>query len=239
MTIFIAVDPGASTGYAVAKVTNSHCTITNYGFIEVDTSSQYVGDWCLDLQSRIEELHNIHAFSDVAVEDYFFSSSFTSGVNVNPAYRTAIHMWTRTKAMPYSVLNISSWKTIAAGRSTPTKEQKLKWGKSHSKKLYLVEALWKRHGIRLPNHSISEKTNKPVIFRYDIADAIGQAIYHAYEKYNCKTFSCDVPVPEDVTFARTSQKHFQYDDICINQSKEVLNGTKKESRSRKSGKYSI
>jgi hypothetical protein len=144
------------------------------------------------------------------VEDYFFSSRFVSGVGVNTAYRTAIHMWARQNNLPYSILNITNWKTIAAGRSTPPKEFKLKYGKEAAKKIYLVEALYLRHGIRLPNHSISESTGKPVIFRYDIADAIGMCIYHAYEKYNCRTFSCSVPVPPDVVFSKKSKRHYTY-----------------------------
>lgn len=197
MTIFLAIDPGASCGYALAKVQGAHCEIYAYGYINIDTSSMYVGDWCLDLQSELEALHLEHMFSDIAVEDFFFSSRFVSGVDVNPAYRTAIHMWARSKGMSYSILNISSWKTVAAGRSTPTKEQKAKWGKADSKKKMICSALEKRHGIVLPNHSISEKTGKPIKFRMDVADAIGQAIYHAHEKYNCRSFSCSVPVPPD------------------------------------------
>jgi Holliday junction resolvasome RuvABC endonuclease subunit len=234
MATFIAIDPAGSTGYALGKVTGSHCEIFEYGYIDIDTSSIYLGDHCLDLQSRIQELYIKYNFSDVAVEDYFFSKTFVSGVSVNTAYRTAIHMWARQNSLPYSILNITNWKTIAAGRSTPPKEFKLKYGKEASKKIYLLEALYLRHGIRLPNHSISESTGKPILFRYDIADALGQAIYHAYEKYNCKTFSCSVPVPPDVVFPRASKRNYSYPEPGINLIKEVLNGTKKEGRSRKS-----
>lgn len=238
MTTFIALDPAQSTGFALARVDGTHCEIFDYGFIEVDDSSAYVGDWCIDLVSRIDALHATHKFTDVAVESFFFSSRFTLGTDVNPAYRTAIHIWARQKNLPYSILNISSWKTIVAGRSTPTKEQKAKYGKEAAKKIMIVQALWERHGIRLPNHSISEATGKPILFRYDIGDAIGQAIYHAYEKYRCKTFSCSVPVPPDVTFSRASKKHFSYDDLCITPSeKENTNG--KKSKSRKSGSGTV
>lgn len=210
MTTFIAIDPANSCGIAIAKVEGSHCEIFHYDFIDVDTSSLFLGDHCLDLQKRINDLYLKYNFTDVAVEDYFFSSRFVSGVSVNTAYRTAIHMWSRQNNLPYSILNISSWKTVAAGRSTPTKEQKLKWGKDDSKKKYMLEALYIRHGIRLPNHSISEATGKPILFRYDIVDAIGQAIYHAHEKYNCKTFSCSVLIPEDIQFSKVSKKHYVY-----------------------------
>mgnify|MGYP000630262547 CR=1 FL=1 len=221
MTTFIAIDPAASTGYAVAIIENSHCEITHYGYIDIDTSSVYLGDWCIYLQKKIQELYIKHDFTDVAVEDYFFSSKFVSGVGVNTAYRTAIHMWARQNSLPYSILNITNWKTIAAGRSTPPKEFKLKYGKEAAKKIYLVESLYLRHNIRLPNHSISESTGKPVLFRYDIADAVGMTIYHAYEKYNCKTFSCSVPVPPDVVFPRASKKHYVYPDAGINLIKEI------------------
>lgn len=238
MIKFIALDPAQSTGYALAKVNGSHCEIYEYGFIDVNNSSLYVGDWCLDLVSRIESIYSREQFQDVAVEAFFFSSRFTLGTDVNPAYRTAIHMWARQKGLPYSILNISLWKAIVAGRSTPTKEQKLKYGKEASKKIMIIQALWERHGIRLPNHSISELTGKPILFRYDIGDAIGQAIYHAFEKYRCTSFSCSVPVPPDVVFSRTSKKHFSYDDLCINPNeKENKNG--KENKSRKSRSSSI
>lgn len=237
MTIFIAIDPGASCGFALGRVSGNHCDVFRYGYIDVDTTSPYLGDWCIDLQRRLDIIQAEVGFTDVAVEDFFFSSRFVSGVDVNPAYRTAIHMWARAKKLPYSILNISSWKTVAAGRSTPTKEQKAKWGKADSKKLYLVEALYFRHGIRLPNHSISEKTGKPILFRYDIADAIGQAIYHAHEKYNCRSFSCSVPVPPDFAFSKTSKKHFVYPDRGIKSSQEVID--EKETKSRKSRRSTI
>jgi len=231
VTVFIAIDPGNSCGFALAKVSGSHCDIFHYGYIDIDTSSPYIGDWAIDLQKQMDKLYNQYFFSDLAIETYYFSSRFSQGSDVNTAYRTAIHIWARQNNLPYSILNISSWKTIVAGRSTPTKEQKARYGKEAAKKIMIVQALWERHGIRLPNHSISESTGKPIIFRYDIGDAIGQAIYHAFEKHQCNSFACSVPIPPDVTFSRTSKKHFSYDDLCINQTeKEKPNGKKGKSR---------
>jgi len=169
-----------------------------------------MGDWCLDLIRKLDELeYNINA-DEVAVEDYFFSGRFAKGSNVNPSYRAAIYMWARRNAMHYEILNISNWKVFIAGRSTPTKEQKLKWGKEAAKKLATVEALWKRWNIRLPNHSISENTGKPIAFRFDVADAIAQAMYAAYLRYNCKEFTSSVPVPPDFVFKKPSKKTFSY-----------------------------
>lgn len=210
--VFLTLDPALSTGYAVAEVENKTCTIIDYGFIDVDQSSQYEGDWMIDLQNRISKLHAQYNFSDVAVEDYFFSSRFKSGSNVNPYFRAAIHMWSRQNGLPYSILNISNWKVFIATRSTPTKIQKLKWGKEPAKKLMIAQALYQRFDIKLPNHSISEKTGKPIQFRYDVSDAIGQALYHAYSKYGCTTFISSVVNPPDIPMKKT-KKTFSYDDL--------------------------
>jgi hypothetical protein len=88
----------------------------------------------------------------------------------------------------------------------------LKWGKEPAKKLMIAQALYQRFGIKLPNHSISDKTGKPIQFRYDISDAIGQALYHAYSKYGCTTFNCSIVPAVDVPMKKT-KKTFSYDDL--------------------------
>ena len=211
MIKILAIDPAASSGFAVAEIDGDNCVITEYGFIDVDTASLYVGDWCLDLERRIQALYDRVKPDEIAVEDYFFGQKFSSGANVNPAYRTVIHMFARRLGIHYEILNISNWKVFAAGRSTPTKEQKLKYGKVPSKKIMIIEALWKRWKIRFPNHSLSENTGKPVMFRYDVADAVAQAMYAAYLRYNCKNFTSTVSVPDDVVFKKLSKKNFIYE----------------------------
>lgn len=210
MKTILALDPGGSSGYAVARISGDLCEVVEYGFIDVDTSSQYIGDWCLDLKRRISELQNRVQADEIAVEDYFFGSRFASGSNVNPAYRTVIHMWARELGLHYEVLSISSWKVFAAGRSTPTKLQKQQWGAAPAKKLMIVQALWERFGIKFPNHSISESTGKPIHFRFDVVDAVAQVMYAAYLRFNCKTFKCTVPVPPDVVFKKINKKQFLY-----------------------------
>lgn len=213
MKTILTFDPGQSCGYSVVKVDGDNCEIVEYGFIDVDVSSQYMGDWCIDLQRRISEIQSKVNADVIAVEDYFYSSRFKQGANVNPAYRTAIHMWARNNGLHYEVLNISSWKLFVAGRSTPTKLQKQRWGAGPAKKLMMMEAMWKRFNIRFPNHSISENTGKPIVFRFDVVDAVAQGMYAAYLVYNCKNFKCLVPVPPDVVFKKTSSKMFVYEDI--------------------------
>lgn len=209
----LAIDPGQSCGYSVVKIDGDRCEIVEYGFIDVDNSSPYLGDWCIDLQDRLTLVQDRIKADEIAVEDYFYSTRFKQGANVNPAYRTAIHMWCRKQGLHYEVLNISNWKVFAAGRSTPTKEQKLRWGKEPAKKLMVVEALWRRFNIRFPNHSISEATGKPIMFRFDVVDAVAQGMYAAYLRYNCKTYTSLVSVPPDFTFKKISKKQFAYDDL--------------------------
>jgi hypothetical protein len=105
---------------------------------------------------------------------------------------------------------VSQWKKHVAGRSTPSKEQKKKWGKEAAKKLYMQQALYDIYGIKFPNHSLSPKTGKPVLFRYDIVDAVGQAIFHCESKYRVKNINVTVPVPPDVEFKKLSKKMFTY-----------------------------
>lgn len=209
--IILAIDPGTSCGYAVALVKDNSCEVLEYGYINVDNSSVYMGDWCIDLVDKIDSICDRVKADEIAVEDYFFSGRFAKGSNVNPSYRAAIYMWSRKRKIHYEILNISNWKVFIAGRSTPTKEQKQKWGKEAAKKLATVEALWTRWGIRLPNHSISENTGKPIAFRFDVADAIAQVMYAAYLRYNCKKFTCSVNVPPDFVFKKPSKKTFSYD----------------------------
>lgn len=206
----LVLDPAASTGYAVAKVENNTATIFDYGFIDVDTSSAYEGDWCINLMMHVKYLLQIHDIKEVAIEDYFFSSRFASGTNVNAAYRTAIHILCRERKLHYEVLNVSQWKKHVAGRSTPDKLQKKKWGKEAAKKLYMQQALWEKYGIKFPNHSISKKTGKPVGFRYDIVDAVGQAIFYCEGYHGVQNIQVTVPVPPDVMFKKPSKKRFVY-----------------------------
>lgn len=195
----LAIDPGASCGFSILKVTvdpsstASKCELVDYGFIDVDTKSSYVGDWCIDLLNKIEELENEKGpFDEIGVEDYFFSSRFKQGANVNPAYRTAIHIWCRQKNKHYEVLNISAWKVFICGRTTPSREQKTKWGATPAKKVMIVEGLKERFGISFPEFCFSKKTKRQIRFRYDIADAVAQGFYMAFLRFGCKEFVSSV-----------------------------------------------
>lgn len=212
--IVLVLDPAKSTGYCLVKlIKNISADIFEYGFVDVDTSSNYQGDHCIDLMKRVENLIVKHKVNQLAIEDYFFSNRFRSGSNVNAAFRTAIHIVARQRNLEYTVLNISSWKTFVAGRSTPTKEQKKKWGATHAKKLYMQQALWENHHFRFPNHSISQTTGKPVVFRFDIVDVVAQAVYfcglvNGVKKEDIKM---SVVLGKDVVWKKNNKKTFEYE----------------------------
>lgn len=211
--VVLALDPAEHTGYCLIEITPAKNRIFEYGSITVDTSSNYQGDHCHDLTKKLIKLIRKYSVTEVAVEDYFFSNKTRQGSNVNAAYRTAIHMMCRSKKIniPYIILNISGWKTYIAGASRPTKEQKKKWGKDPSKKLYIQEALFLRRGFRFPNHTISEKTGKPIIFQSDPIDAVAQGIFYCEMilGYRGETVMEVIP-PPDIKFKKESKKMFIY-----------------------------
>jgi len=223
--IVLSLDPGSCTGYCIVDIswayTSKHqdswkwssACIYEYGFINVDLSSNYQGDHCLDLIEKIKAIIDQHSVEHITIEDFFFSKKFANGSNVNGAFRTAIHILARQLNIDYTILNISAWKTFVAGRSTPTKEQKLLWGPTPSKKIYMQDALWRYFSIRFPNHSISEKTGKPMAFKYDIVDVVAQAIY--YCGMCCAVpidkIVCTVNVPKDVVLRVSPKKVYIYD----------------------------
>lgn len=209
----LVLDPAKSTGYCLVKlVKGDSADIYEYGFIDVDVSSNYQGDHCIDLMKKIKKLIEKHDVKRVALEDYFFSSKFRCGSNVNAAFRTAIHILVRQHNLEYTILNISSWKTFVAKRSTPTKEQKTKWGAALAKKLYMQQALWENYKFRFPNHSISETTGKPIVFRFDIVDVVGQAVYFCgmLNDVRKENITMSVKLVDDVVWKKKTKKVFEY-----------------------------
>lgn len=211
--IVLVLDPAQSTGYCLVRITASvRADIYEYGFIDIDKSSGYQGDHCLDLMAQIQSLMDIHKVNRIVVEDYFFNKRFCNGCKVNFAFRTAIHILARQNGIEYVVVNVSLWKTFVAGRSTPTSEQKKEWGAVAAKKLYIQDALWKRFHIVFPNHCISKLTRKPIAFRFDITDAVGISVYYCVVVCGIgkKCISSSVVVPEDVVFKRIPKNQYKY-----------------------------
>lgn len=210
--IVLVLDPAVSTGYCLVSMRDQgkKAVIYAYGFIDVDTSSEYSGDWCLDLQRQLERMCKYHGVQHLAVENFFFSKKFAKGSTVNVELRTAIYILARKMGLPYTILGISEWKKFISGRSTPTKEQKKMWGHARAKKLAIQQALWERYHIKFPNHSLSTKTGKPVSFRLDIVDAVAQAIYFVKIFLNAAEVESLVKVPKDVSL-KSKKEAFCYE----------------------------
>jgi Holliday junction resolvasome RuvABC endonuclease subunit len=206
----LVLDPANSTGYCVFELdeVDSVAEIKQWGFIDVDQHN-YAGDQYIDLLSKVENLIKSNNIDRVAIEDYFFSQRSAQGSTLNCAYRAVIHLKCRQLKIHYDVLNISLWKSFVNGRTTPTKDQKLKWGKEPAKKLMTQESLFKRWGIRFPNHSISNLTNKPIKFRYDIVDAVAMAVFHASIYMNAKTIKYSLSVA-DIDWKKTPKGTYEY-----------------------------
>ena len=206
----LVLDPANSTGYCIFELDeiNSVAEIKQWGFIDVEQHN-FAGDQYIDLLSKIENIIKSNDISRVAVEDYFFSQRSAQGSTLNCAYRAVIHLKCRQMKLHYDILNISLWKSFINGRTTPTKDQKAKWGKEPAKKLMTQESLFKRWGIKFPNHSISNLTNKPIKFRYDIVDAVAMAVFHASIYMNAKTIKYSLSVA-DVDWKKTPKGTYEY-----------------------------
>lgn len=207
----LIVDPASSTGYCIYNIDDQNSvTITHWGFIDVENTTDYDGDRYIDLTNKIAKLITDHDIKMVGIEDYFFSGRSPQGATLNCAYRAVIHMVCRQMNIHYDVLNISLWKKFVNGRSTPTKEQKAKWGKEPSKKLMTQESLYKKWNIKFPNHSLSLKTGKPIKFRYDIVDAVAMAVFHASIYLNSNSISYNVNVPADHNWKKVPKGTYEY-----------------------------
>ncbi|RLC98144.1 MAG: hypothetical protein DRI46_11855 [Chloroflexi bacterium] len=207
----LSFDPANSTGWAVTEILDDKAVIIDYGDFSI-SPSEFMGDRCNEMFNKTTSMIVGMDINFVTIESYFFSRLTANGSNVNAAFRTAIHMACRQLKTDYEILNISAWKRCIAGRSTPTKEQKKQYGKAKANKAFIQQALWTRFGIKFPNHSISEKTGKPVLPRNDYIDAVSMAIYYANAFMNITkpNISCSVvPVP-DVKMKKT-KKAFKYE----------------------------
>ena len=59
----LCLDPADSCGYSIMSINSdrTQAIISEYGFIDVDNSSNYQGDHCLDLMRRITEIIKKHS----------------------------------------------------------------------------------------------------------------------------------------------------------------------------------
>ena len=209
MYTILALDPAISTGYCLVRVDGEKATIYEYGFIEIDCNTDFDGDRCISMMQQVKKLIDDNGVTHIAIEDYYFSKKSAMGGTLNVALRTAIHIQARLLNIDYTILNISNWKKFISGRSKPTKEQIAKWGKEASKKLMTQQSLWDKWKFKFPNHSLSLKTGKPIKFRYDIVDAVGQAVFYCLLHLNLREVQLSVTPVEDVEM-KPSKGMFKY-----------------------------
>jgi len=213
---YLIIDPGHSTGYCLVSICfldkSKIGTILEYGFYEVNNKSEYVGDWCIDLQKWLEDKIKKENILEVIREDYFFSKQFKTGSSVNVSYRTAIDITSRGLKLPYHVISPSTWKSFICGRSTPTKEQKTIYGNKEAKKYMIQEALYSKYKIKFPNYLKSHKNGRNIKFKHDIVDAVAMGIYFLRIIKDVDSVICDVKCPLDIIW-KGKVKIFNYDLI--------------------------
>lgn len=212
MSKHLIVDPAGTTGYCLVDVDGENANITHFDLIHIDTSSDYLGDHCIDFKKKIEKLLDDYNIESVGIEDYMARGKFVTGLNTNVSYRAAVHMACRERNIHYQILNVTQWKKWVAGTSSPNKLQKKMWGKEAAKKVYIQEALWEKYDIRFPNHSISDKTGKPVKFKYDVVDAVGQAVFYLENYMGVKYITCSVEISKDVVLKNNSKSFIYPED---------------------------
>ena len=211
MNILI-LDPANSTGYCVVQVNNNIANITNWGFIDIEPN-EIAGNEYLSYIDMVENLIKAYDIEEIAHEDYFFSKFASQGANKNCSFRAMIQMVACKHHIPYTVINISLWKKFINGRTTPTKLQKDQWGKEPAKKLMTQESLWKTWGIKFPNHSLSQKTKKPIKFRYDIVDAVAMAIFYVSIYHRIHNINYNVETIPDHKWKKQPKGIYNYGDI--------------------------
>ena len=208
MNILI-LDPANTTGYCLIRTDDDSAEIYDYGFLSIP-DNDHMGIQYQSFIDKLQQLIDDHGIHEIAHEDYFFSKFASQGANLNCAYRAMIQLVAAKNHIPYTVLNITLWKKYINGASRPTKLQKSMWGKEPAKKLMTQESLWKKWQIRFPNHSLSEKTGKPIKFKYDIVDAVGMGIFFLAIFKNIVNFTVTKEIPDDVEFKKENKTMYKY-----------------------------
>ena len=189
----LALDPASSTGYArcaVSKRTN-RVEIVDYGILEVKNEPDggefsSVGRTCNSLKDKVSELLDPMP-EYVYIEDYFFSSRFTRGVNLNLYLRGSVCMLLDERGIKYKFLSPSQWKTFVTGTKggRPSKAMKEEHGKSANKTV-ITQKLEERYGIRFPEKIvIGGRLRK---FKYDVSDAVGIAFCGIHTDFPAAVF---------------------------------------------------
>lgn len=174
----LALDPSAGvTGWAFFDG-ESICNAGWKGF----SKTEFFGDSYLEATTWLKEMISIWKPDMVLIEGYYFSRRFATGTSVNSEFRGCLKMAIRQLGKPYKVIGPSEWKKKLMGRSSPSKSEKKKYGKTKAKKVitynYLCEI-----GFSFPEKVVNERTGREVNFKYDITDAIGIMIAYLRDNH--------------------------------------------------------
>lgn len=168
----IALDPATLCGYAVVDVGETEAHIVSMGVVRACTSSEFQGDWLIDLRSKIASLLDVHSPSTCYVEDYFFHATQRCGSALNMFYRAAIYMLMRDRGITYRVVSPSQWKKFVVDRRVGAKPPAA--GKD-AQKIMVKTAIESAFGVRFPATTCVDGRN--LKFKYDVSDAVGIAIF--------------------------------------------------------------
>lgn len=172
----LALDPATVCGYAVMDVRETEACIVSMGVVRACTSSEFQGDWLIDLRSKISSLLDAHSPTTCYVEDYFFHARQRCGSSLNVLYRAAIYMLMRDRGIPYRVVPPSEWMKFVLDRRVGVKASAA--GKD-AKKVIVKTAIESAFGVRFPITTCVD--GRVLKFKYDVSDAVGIAIFGLHE----------------------------------------------------------
>jgi len=174
----LSIDPAKCSGWSVFNC-NNECILEKYGLVNT-TSIKYnnVGEELLAYKNYIIKLVKDYNIDFVVLEDYFFSSRFKSGSNLNPAFRSIIWLLCAELNIPFKIINISNWKKYIGGCIKPDKVTVRKFGRKLANKEYIKQALIDKYNLVLDNMVYDLVRDKLVPTKYDVCDSIAIGIYH-------------------------------------------------------------
>lgn len=173
----LALDPSVtSTGWALYEGGK----ITSCGF-KTFPPTEHEGDRLIQAINWLSNMIALCHVELVVMEQYFFRKKYAAGADVNPEIRAAFKIATALHSIHFCLSKASVWKKVVSGRSSPTKQEKRKYGKDAAKKIFIVQALEKKFGLKCPTKIPNHETGKIINFKYDISDAISILVAHLIE----------------------------------------------------------
>jgi Holliday junction resolvasome RuvABC endonuclease subunit len=164
----LSIDPATSSGYTIFE----DGEMLENGFFK--SPERDLGYRLKNTYNFFSELIDKGDIDEVCFED-FKVGKLASAAESSYGYRAIIRLLCSQRYLKYEVINVSEWKKFIAGRATPTKEQKEKYGKD-ANKMFIVEELKKR-GFTLPDMTENKATGRLSNTPFDCWDSIGIGLF--------------------------------------------------------------